>query len=180
MEPMISRANKYEERPRSGKGAPCARRFVTPRGFTLTELVIVLAILGIAAAVAAPSISATIQNYRAGAVARQIAADLQFARMNAVSKKMDCRVTLDVANNQYTIEIDNGGWTQVGSTRSIGEGVTLGAISAPADLMVTFTPLGMARLSATAADGTASATASAAGKVVTVTISPTGGIQIAG
>jgi prepilin-type N-terminal cleavage/methylation domain-containing protein len=87
---------------------------VARTGFTLVELLVVLVIIGIASAVVAPDMSQWVANYRVKTVARQLATDLQFARMSAVANRVPCTVTVTPATNSYTI-------TGVGTVRNLGD-----------------------------------------------------------
>jgi prepilin-type N-terminal cleavage/methylation domain-containing protein len=152
-------------------------------GFTLVELMVTLAVVGILAAVAAPDVSQWIQNYRARTAARQLMSDLQSARIKAVSERVQFRVSVDAGNNQYQVQKGNDpeattSWTNVGNARVMTDGVVISANSAPAILRILFTPLGYAGFSATQADGTARATVTQGGATYAVVVTPTGGIRI--
>ena len=54
-------------------------------GFTLVELVAVVAVTGIVATAAVPSLSGLIDTQRIGGVASELASDLQHARAEAIS-----------------------------------------------------------------------------------------------
>jgi type II secretion system protein H len=56
------------------------------RGFTVVELLTVIAIMMVVTAIATPSFYYWLPKYRLSAGARQIAADLQLARMKAISQ----------------------------------------------------------------------------------------------
>ncbi len=73
------------------------------KGFTFIEMVIVVLIVGIVAAIAAPRYSASLERFRVEAAARKIAADLERARGNARSTGTSRTVEFDVALNQYTL-----------------------------------------------------------------------------
>jgi type IV fimbrial biogenesis protein FimT len=107
-------------------------------GFTLVELIIVIAILGIVAAIAVPNMIAQMPRYRLKGAARQVMGDLMWARMEAVGQKNEFRVffindhayiILDDDNNDGNV--DSGERTQ---TRDLQDGyhdVSLGFTANP-------------------------------------------------
>ena len=72
-------------------------------GYTLVEIVVVLAILAIFWAMAAPRYAAAMSRYRAEAAARRIAADLSMARQQAIQTSSSVTVTFNQLTNSYTI-----------------------------------------------------------------------------
>ena len=80
------------------------------RGFTMTELVIVMAILGILAAFAAPAMSRFLQTQRVRSIAYDLFADLSFARSEAISRGHN--VTVQSVNGTDW----NQGWTVTDTT----------------------------------------------------------------
>ncbi len=71
-----------------------------PKGFTLIELMVVVALLGVFAAIAVPSFTQFIANNRTQSLNNELLALLQFARSTAVEE----RVTIKVCQ-------ESGGWT---------------------------------------------------------------------
>lgn len=74
------------------------------KGFSLTELMIVIAIIGIIAMVSAPNIVTGLPKYRIKSAARDIASKLRRARSTAVKKHRDVTLFFDTANNRYSVD----------------------------------------------------------------------------
>lgn len=79
-------------------------------GVTLTELAVVMAIVAIMALFLAPATGEWLDNYRIRQAARDIVSHLQFAKMRAISRRLEYRVYFDVGNNQYRLWVNDGGW----------------------------------------------------------------------
>lgn len=73
------------------------------RGFSLVELVLVIAVIVVVAAVAAPRWGTASARYRADALARRIAADLDRTRQAAMARGVALGVNFDVSANAYRI-----------------------------------------------------------------------------
>lgn len=74
---------------------------VEARGFSLVELLIVLAIMVTVAGIAAPRFSGAVARYRADAAAKRVAADLQLAADRA--RAMSTPGTIQFSGSVYTI-----------------------------------------------------------------------------
>ena len=72
-------------------------------GFTFVELVIVMLVIGIMTAVAAPKFADSLLQHRATAAAQRGAMDLRFARRNAMAISGDQYVSYDANANSYQI-----------------------------------------------------------------------------
>ena len=79
-------------------------------GFTLVELMIVLAIMGIVSAIAAPNFMHYMAERRLNGAARMVMSDLMAARMKAVSINQKVKVSFG-SNHAYEIwnDADNNG-----------------------------------------------------------------------
>ena len=74
-------------------------------GFTLIELMIVIAITAILTALAVPSFSVTLDNQRISGAAEAVLSDLRWARSEAIKRNTEVRVTFTSGSNwSYTID----------------------------------------------------------------------------
>jgi prepilin-type N-terminal cleavage/methylation domain-containing protein len=77
-------------------------------GFSLVELLTVVAIIAIMAAVAGPAIANFIRTYRIKAAMQQVASDISAARLKAITKNVQLGVTFAIINaTQYRVVIDD-------------------------------------------------------------------------
>src|SRR3954466_3513174 len=74
-----------------------------PAGFSLFELVIVLAIVAIVSAITVPRYSSSLDNYRASFAARKIAADIALAQTTARSSSSSRTLTFANGGRAYGI-----------------------------------------------------------------------------
>lgn len=85
------------------RGAGSAR----PTAFTLAELLIVLAILGIVAGLAVPA-ALSLSPSQTLAAARFIGADLNYVRSQAIALGKPLKVTFDLPQQQYRVSDEDG------------------------------------------------------------------------
>ncbi|EIC29147.1 MULTISPECIES: GspH/FimT family pseudopilin [Methylomicrobium] len=79
-------------------------------GFTLLELMIVIAIVAILAAMAGPSFNATLEKQRLISAAEAMLADLRWARAEAIVRNQKIRVTFTTGGAwSYAIRVGPGG-----------------------------------------------------------------------
>jgi len=74
-------------------------------GFSLTELMVIIGIIGIMAGIAMPNLIGWLPKYRMGSAAREILGTLEFARLTAVKRNAATLVTLDYANDLVRITV---------------------------------------------------------------------------
>jgi len=74
-------------------------------GFTIIELMVVVAIAAVLIALAAPSFAEFLSKRRVDGVMAELATDLQYARSEAVSRNTPVRVTFGSENGCYVIHL---------------------------------------------------------------------------
>ncbi|MBM4109249.1 MAG: prepilin-type N-terminal cleavage/methylation domain-containing protein, partial [Phycisphaerae bacterium] len=104
--PAVHRAALHA-RPRPSRAIPdCpggSARAVALPGFSLLELVMVLAVMGIVLAVAMPRHAAAMDRYRADGAASGLVAAIRRERAAAASTGVPRRIAFDAAANSYTV-----------------------------------------------------------------------------
>jgi general secretion pathway protein H len=75
------------------------------KGFTLLELMIVLAIIGVAVVLIAPTVTGSLTNLRLKTATKQLSTVLRYARSKAVSSKSIIRVIIDIDNASYSASL---------------------------------------------------------------------------
>lgn len=107
------------------------------RGFTLVESLAAMAVVGIVATTALPSLSTVVATRRLDGAASQLAADLQFARSEAVMRRQPVRLTLqgDASGNRcyvlHTGDADACSCEGQQPARCSGEAQALKTVSLP-------------------------------------------------
>jgi prepilin-type N-terminal cleavage/methylation domain-containing protein len=87
-------------------------------GYTLTELMIALAIIGIMAAIGIPSFIGVMPRIRLNSNVMVLSNEIALARVRAISKSTDFRIVFDPADDSYTpAKFQGGAWVSLGATR---------------------------------------------------------------
>lgn len=94
------------------------------RGFTLVEVMVVLAVVGISMALAAPYVLDIMARHRLKGAARQVMSDMMWARMEAVSEHNEFKVFI-ISDHEYEIlddddndgKVDGNEWAGVRNIR---------------------------------------------------------------
>jgi prepilin-type N-terminal cleavage/methylation domain-containing protein len=108
------------------------------RGFTTIELMVVIGIIGIAAATAIPTFTVWLPNYRLRAATNDLYANLQLAKSGAVRDHGEWAVQFDTANNSYRLW-SNWGTADQAEVKTValsdyGSGVAFGPGNATDDV----------------------------------------------
>ncbi len=82
----------------------CTRRHIV--GVSLIELMIVLMIMAIVAALVVPMLGGGVSNTELRSAARQLASGLRLARSEAVSQRRETFLVLDVAGRRFKVDRD--------------------------------------------------------------------------
>ncbi len=150
------------------------------RGFTIIELMIVVVILGIAAAIAVPMVSSASSMQLRSAV-NMVAADLEYAKSLSISTGRNYRVAFSTTQNEYEILDPDGASVQHPVTKkerylvSFGEDARLDQVTIQNAVFgggseVRFDYLGTPYSSASALNSNGVVTLEAGGATRTVTV----------
>lgn len=124
-------------------------------GFTLIELMVVIAIIAITATLAAPNLSQMTANYRVRGAAEGILNALNFARAEALRRNSPVRFSLTAGGSGWAVsQVSPTTTLQTHSTDEAGTTVT----SSTAATDVTFLPTGLVQAGSQLAQVTVSST----------------------
>ena len=135
--PRTKRSTQLQ--PKGQKGMIMRKRGDSNRasGFTLMELIVAIAIASTVMGVAIPSFLSWLPTLRLSSAARQVATDLQVARMKAISQNVKFRISFVGSvpgASTYLLQKDNGGTFVTDSGPfSLPEGITVSALSATSE-----------------------------------------------
>jgi prepilin-type N-terminal cleavage/methylation domain-containing protein len=107
------------------------KRTCIPTGFTLIELIIVMALISIVSTFAVPVWQKYTANTNLKTAAREVMADFFNAKQQAVEENMDVyRLTFNVSGNNYTLSrTDTGVTLLTKSLGSFGNGILIDSVS---------------------------------------------------
>jgi general secretion pathway protein H len=99
------------------------------KGVTLIELIVVMAIIAIGAALVVPNSGVWIPTFRLRTATREIVSTLRAAQMKAVTNNTRYGVTFDPGSQQIQLYRDSGGLVADGPASSLPTGVTFDSIT---------------------------------------------------
>ena len=83
------------------------KAFKNISGFTKLELLTVSCIMGVMAAIGAPSVSSMVPRYHLRSAARDLCSNMHLAKMTAIRENKKCRLTYSLNPDQYSIDCLN-------------------------------------------------------------------------
>lgn len=137
-------------------------------GFTLIELMIVIAIIAIFAAFLTPNVIGWMPEYRLKSAVMEMGSRIQQARLAAIKENQNCTMSFNTSNGTYNITcLDN----MTVDLTDYGPNVSFSAVSAPQ--VINFTSRGL-----TDGIGTfvVSMTSQGGGDTYSIRITPTGAV----
>ena len=140
-------------------------------GFTLLEILIVIAIFTIMVGVSWGAFRALGPSWRLTAVVRDVVADIRYAQQRAVTEQVDYGVKFVTTTNEYSI-IRYGNVNQVIRTKSLPQDIRFSAITGLTDNEVIFNPYGAVE------EAGSVSLINNSGKVSTIEIRPSGFVKV--
>lgn len=145
------------------------------KGFTLIEMLIVLAILVIATAIAVPMLNNVMNTYRLRAAVSSVTGAIQSSRYQAISSGYAYQIVLSKAAGTFQVQSDPN---HVGTFSNVGNAIPLASSSIPvvlgADTTLQFRPSGL--VAATVGNTTLTLTYGV--KTETITVSSYGNVKV--
>lgn len=85
------------------------KKLINKKGFTLTEVAVVVGILGVMTAISVPSYVSWLPRHRLQTSVRQIYDDMNLAKIRAVKDNTVAVIIFSTLNNTYTVFLDSDG-----------------------------------------------------------------------
>jgi len=101
------------------------------KGFSILELVVTIAVIGVMASIAIPSFSSWIPNYRLRNAAMDLHSNLQLAKMQAIRDNSTCSIEFDEEAQSYQLRDNADTEIKTVNLASYGSDITFGHGPAP-------------------------------------------------
>lgn len=118
-------------------------RIKSAAGFSLVELMVVVGVVALMAAIVTPSLISWLPNARFREATRGMLEDVQFAKMTAVNRNVNVAAVFLADGSGYTVFVDDGGGGAGANNNTLDAGEqTLKTITMPRNVTVSSVPPG--------------------------------------